>query len=91
VKELKIDRRFVMGMAIDERDHFLVQSALDLGHNLGLQVVAEGVEDEWTRDALAAMGCDLLQGYYIQVPGTEAELETWLTGHGMEPVPSAVS
>ena len=78
VRELKIDRSFVMGMATDDSDVVLVQSAVDLGHNLGLDVVAEGVEDASTQLSLTAMGCDLVQGYHIRRPVGATELEPWL-------------
>ena len=81
VRELKIDRSFVMGMASDDSDVVLVQSAVDLGHNLGLHVVAEGVEDASTQVALAAMGCDLVQGYHVRRPVEAAELAVWLSTH----------
>lgn len=81
VKELKIDRTFVKGMTTDDSDVVLVQSAVDLGHNLGLNVVAEGVEDAATQQALTEMGCDLLQGYYIRRPISAAELDGWLSDH----------
>jgi EAL domain-containing protein (putative c-di-GMP-specific phosphodiesterase class I) len=78
VTELKIDRSFVLGMGHDAGALVLVQSAVDLGHNLGLHVVAEGVEDAATQTALAAMGCDLVQGYHILRPANAAALEPWL-------------
>jgi diguanylate cyclase (GGDEF)-like protein len=81
VRELKIDRSFVRGMATSENDVVLVRSAVELGHNLGLHVVAEGVEDGDTQRVLSAMGCDLVQGYYIQRPTTAAELDGWLRVH----------
>lgn len=81
VRELKIDRSFVMGMATDDSDVVLVQSAVDLGHNLGLHVVAEGVEDASTQLTLAAMGCDLMQGYHIRRPVGPTDLEPWLATH----------
>jgi diguanylate cyclase len=81
VHELKIDRSFVMGMASLGSDVVLVQSAVDLGHNLGLHVVAEGVEDAATQQALTAMGCDLLQGYHIRRPVSAADLDPWLRAH----------
>ena len=81
VRELKIDRSFVMGMNRDEGDLVLVQSAVDLGHNLGLHVVAEGVEDAATQAALTAMGCDLLQGFYIGRPASAINLDAWLRVH----------
>jgi EAL domain-containing protein (putative c-di-GMP-specific phosphodiesterase class I) len=78
VRELKIDRSFVIGMATDESDVVLAQSAVDLGHNLGLHVVAEGVEDATTQQALSEMGCDLVQGYHIFRPVPANDLDGWL-------------
>jgi diguanylate cyclase (GGDEF)-like protein/PAS domain S-box-containing protein len=79
VSELKIDRSFVMGMAGEKgEDTAIVRSTNDLGHNLGLTVVAEGVEDEWTLDLLSAFGCDLAQGYYIARPMPAADLRDWM-------------
>jgi diguanylate cyclase (GGDEF)-like protein len=79
VSELKIDRSFVMGMAGEAgEDTAIVRSTNDLGHNLGLTVVAEGVEDEWTLDLLAAFGCDLAQGYHIARPMPAAEIPGWI-------------
>jgi len=81
VKELKIDRSFVMGMANDADSAVIVRSAVDLGHNLGMTVVAEGVQDSITRSDLTDMGCDLLQGYQICRPIPARELELWLQTH----------
>ncbi|HEY5077912.1 MAG TPA: EAL domain-containing protein, partial [Acidimicrobiia bacterium] len=81
VRELKIDRSFVIGMNHNEGDAVLVQSAVDLGHNLGLHVVAEGVEDAATQVALAAMGCDLVQGFHIRRPTDATNLDVWLGMH----------
>jgi diguanylate cyclase (GGDEF)-like protein len=78
VRELKIDQSFIKGMATEASDVVLVQSAVDLGHNLGLHVVAEGVEDAATLDALREMGCDLIQGYYIRRPASAGAIEQWL-------------
>ena len=78
VKELKIDRTFVMGMASDPDSAVIVRSAVDLGHNLGMTVVAEGVEDGTTRSDLGDMGCDLVQGYQICRPVPATELERWI-------------
>lgn len=78
VNELKIDKSFVMEMTKDENDSAIVRSTIDLAHNLGLKIVAEGVE---TRDAwnqLAAMGCDTAQGYYISRPQSVPDFEGWL-------------
>ncbi len=79
VRELKIDRSFVSGMATDDSDTVLVQSAVDLGHNLGMHVVAEGVEDATAQAVLAGMGCDLVQGFHIRRPVSAGDLEPWLT------------
>ncbi len=79
VHELKIDRSFVSNMANDPNDEVIVTSTIDLGHNLGLRVVAEGVEDQDTLDELVRRGCDLAQGYHFTRPLPPAELRAWLT------------
>lgn len=78
VHELKIDKTFVMGMARDPSDAVIVRSTIDLAHNMGLAVVAEGVEDEATFDQLRALGCDMAQGYWISRPLDEAEIAAWM-------------
>ena len=78
VSELKIDRSFVMGLTSEANDVVLVKSAVDLGHNLGLHVVAEGVEDAATQEMLTSMGCDELQGYFISRPTSAARFASWL-------------
>jgi EAL domain-containing protein (putative c-di-GMP-specific phosphodiesterase class I) len=79
VAELKIDKSFVQGMAGDTgEDTAIVRSTADLAHNLGLTVVAEGVEDEWTLDLLASFGCDQAQGYHIARPMASAAFLSWL-------------
>ncbi len=78
VDEIKIDRSFVTGMLADRNDAMIVRSVIELGHNLGLRVVAEGVETKETFDALAALGCDEAQGYFITVPRECAALRQWL-------------
>jgi diguanylate cyclase (GGDEF)-like protein len=77
VSELKVDRSFVMGMLNNLDDGILVRSVIDLGHNLGLIVVAEGVEDQETLEALAAVGCDVAQGFHLARPMAVAAFETW--------------
>jgi diguanylate cyclase (GGDEF)-like protein len=76
VHELKIDHQFVRSMLDGGNDAFIVRSVIDLGHNLGLQVVAEGVENEATRQALAELGCDIAQGYWLgkAVPAAALDL-----------------
>ena len=77
VHQLKIDRSFVARMAADPSNALIVRSVVELGHNLGLTTVAEGVEDETTCDSLGAMGCDVAQGYYVCRPMAAEPLEAW--------------
>jgi len=81
VDELKIDRSFVSGMSHHDSDITIVRSTIDLAHNLGLQVVAEGAEDEKTIDQLRAWGCDRVQGYYYTYPLPLDELQRWLESY----------
>jgi diguanylate cyclase (GGDEF)-like protein len=79
VDELKIDKSFVMGMAADPSDAVIIRSTIDLGHNMGLKVVAEGVETESALKQLRAMGCDLAQGYLMSRPIPATELTRWMS------------
>ena len=78
VDEIKVDQTFRIGMLDCADDAVIVRAAIDLGHNLGVTVVAEGVEDEATLLALAACGCDIAQGYGIARPMPGDRLLTWL-------------
>ena len=78
VDELKIDRSFVLGMCTSQQDAVLVRTAIDLGHNLGLTVVAEGVEGEEHVDALRALGCDIAQGFHYARPMPAGQLSELL-------------
>jgi diguanylate cyclase (GGDEF)-like protein len=78
IDEVKIDKSFVLGMSTSQGESFIARSIIELAHNLGLRVVAEGVEDELTRDLLAEMGCDKLQGFLVSRPLPDDRLETWL-------------
>jgi diguanylate cyclase (GGDEF)-like protein len=80
VNEIKIDKSFVMNMDADENDSVIVRSTIDLGRNLGLKVVAEGVETETVWTALSKMGCHQAQGFYRGRPRPAAELTDWLEG-----------
>lgn len=80
VQELKIDKTFVMGMSKDDDDAIIVRSTIDLAHNLGLRVVAEGIEDETSLHMLRGLRCDAGQGYYLSHPITAEGLEKWLRG-----------
>ena len=79
VHELKIDKSFVLGMRKNRSDHTIVKATIDLGHNLNMQVTAEGIEDQQTWETLKQIGCDLGQGYYMSPPLPESEFMKWLT------------
>jgi diguanylate cyclase (GGDEF)-like protein len=76
--ELKVDKSFVLQMGADENSAVIVRSTVELGHGLGLSVVAEGVEDQDTYDALARLGADRIQGFHIARPMSGAALKSWL-------------
>jgi diguanylate cyclase (GGDEF)-like protein len=78
IDEIKIDKSFVSSMTTSEADAAIVRTVIDLGHNLGKQVCAEGVEDEATWNMLRDLGCDLAQGFWISKPVTANELMDWL-------------
>ncbi len=78
VDEIKIDKSFVKNMLDEPRDKSIVKSAIDLAHNLGLHVVAEGVETESVLESLTKLGCDYGQGFYIARPMTNKEMTQWL-------------
>ncbi|MBA3339465.1 MAG: bifunctional diguanylate cyclase/phosphodiesterase [Geodermatophilaceae bacterium] len=78
IDEVKIDKSFVLAMSTDPGTNTIARSIIDLAHELGLRVVAEGVEDELTRTLLANMNCDFLQGYLVSRPLTERSLANWL-------------
>jgi EAL domain-containing protein (putative c-di-GMP-specific phosphodiesterase class I) len=78
IDEIKVDRSFVMNLATVPSDAVIVRSTIDLAHNLGLTVVAEGVEDEVALEMLIEYGCDSAQGYLFSRPCPAAELTEWL-------------
>lgn len=78
VDELKIDKSFVTDMAEDENDAVIVRSTIDLAHNLGLKVTAEGVETQDVWDVLEILGCDFSQGYFMGRPMPADKLDAWL-------------
>ncbi len=80
VNELKIDRAFVSNMSEDADMMTIVRSTIELGHNLGLKVVAEGIEDAKAYALLRGLGCDFAQGYYISPPMPAEALPDWLNG-----------
>jgi EAL domain-containing protein (putative c-di-GMP-specific phosphodiesterase class I) len=78
VDAIKIDKSFVMSMQSDAGNATIVQSTVDLGHNLGLEVVAEGVEDVEVYNTLAGLGCDYAQGYFLSKPLAPDKMTIWL-------------
>ncbi len=78
VDELKIDKSFVLNMENDIGDTKIVRSTIDLGHNMGLRVVAEGIESEAVWRLLAALGCDQGQGYFMSRPIAADQLAQWI-------------
>jgi EAL domain-containing protein (putative c-di-GMP-specific phosphodiesterase class I) len=78
VQEIKIDKSFVIDMATNRDGAAIVRSTIDLGHNLGLKVVAEGVEDAPTEALLREYGCDFIQGFHIARPAAAGLLSPWL-------------
>jgi predicted signal transduction protein with EAL and GGDEF domain len=82
VNELKIDRSFVMGMVGNGSDAVIVRSTIDLAHNMGLSVVAEGVEDEPTLRKLRELGCDMAQGYHLSRPLPPEDVARWMRTNG---------
>jgi len=89
VDELKIDKSFVAHIASDDNDAAIVRSTIGLAHDLGLAVVAEGIEDEVTWDYLAGLGCDVAQGYFISRPLPVAAFGDWLATTQWKPQSSA--
>jgi diguanylate cyclase (GGDEF)-like protein len=86
IDEIKVDRSFVMHMHEDANDFMIVRATVELARNLGLRVVAEGVEDLETFDRLADFGCDEAQGYFISRPISAADFTRWLAVRGPEAI-----
>jgi diguanylate cyclase len=80
VEELKIDRSFVIAMNDDEDSAAIVRATVELAHNLGLRVVAEGVETHASVDRLTALGCDEMQGFLLGRPMSAEQLTRHLDG-----------
>ena len=87
---LKIDRGFVDQISENRQNRVIVRSTLNLAHDLGLTVVAEGVETAQQRDWLAEQGCDELQGYLFSKPVPEEEFERWVLQHASRVVPRTI-
>jgi len=84
IDEIKVDRSFVTHMHQNSNDFMIVRATVELGRNLGLLVVAEGVEDLEAFDRLADFGCDEAQGYYISRPLSAVEFTRWLSVRNLE-------
>ena len=79
ISEIKIDRSFIFNMLTDNKDAMIVRSVIELGHNLGLTVVAEGIETQEVLDHLNKLACNEVQGYHICRPITPEQLSTWFS------------
>ena len=78
LSEIKIDKSFVMTLCQNNNDTVIVQSIIELAHNLGFKVVAEGVENQCTQDKLKQLNCDTIQGYYLSKPQPAEQITEWL-------------
>jgi diguanylate cyclase (GGDEF)-like protein len=89
VSSIKIDKSFILTMAEDPGNATIVQSTIDLGHNLGLTVVAEGVENAESYNKLTSLGCDFAQGYFLSRPLSPDKATVWLDAFAdREPAPA---
>ncbi|MDX2143434.1 MAG: phosphodiesterase, partial [Rhodospirillaceae bacterium] len=86
VQEIKIDKSFVLKLASNKGDEILVRSTIDLGHNLGLKVTAEGVEDQASLDILKKYGCETGQGYFVSKPIPAPDFEKFFLTSRWSPV-----
>jgi diguanylate cyclase (GGDEF)-like protein len=86
VDEVKIDRSFINGLEANSEFAAVVRSAIEMGHNLGLKVVAEGIETEIAAQLLREFGCDIAQGYLYGRPMPLEEFERWMRGKARVPV-----
>jgi EAL domain-containing protein (putative c-di-GMP-specific phosphodiesterase class I) len=94
VDELKIDKSFIVSLSEDAtEDSVIVRSTIELGHNMGLKVIAEGVENAEAWDMLKRFGCDMAQGYFVSRPLPSADFVAWMSdspwGKGKGVPPSA--
>ncbi|EDY86994.1 diguanylate cyclase/phosphodiesterase [gamma proteobacterium HTCC5015] len=81
VSHLKIDKSFVLQLAQNREDQIIVRSTIELAHQLGLEVIAEGVEDAQSEQLLKEYGCDWVQGYYLAKPMNADDFNEWLASH----------
>ena len=79
--EIKIDQSFVRNMQVSNSDHVVVEKTVEIGHELGMKVVAEGVETAEQLEFLREIGCDTAQGYYFSRPLASEALQMWLSNY----------
>jgi EAL domain-containing protein (putative c-di-GMP-specific phosphodiesterase class I) len=79
--QIKIDQSFVGNMQVSNSDRIVVEKTVEIGHELGLKVVAEGVETVEQLDFLRKIGCDIVQGYYFSRPLAPKDLMEWLSNY----------
>ncbi|MFT6264586.1 MAG: diguanylate cyclase (GGDEF)-like protein [Oleiphilaceae bacterium] len=84
VDELKIDKSFVLKLEQDKDDQVIVRSTIEMGHNIGLTIVAEGVETKAAWDLLESYGCDKLQGYFISKPQAPSDFLRWYSSYQVD-------
>jgi EAL domain-containing protein (putative c-di-GMP-specific phosphodiesterase class I) len=84
VTEVKVDRSFVAGLAVDHQDVAIVRAIVDLAGSLGMRVVAEGVENQPTLQRLAGLGCDRVQGFLFSRPLPAADVLSWMENHAAQ-------
>ena len=84
-KEIKIDKTFVTNMLTNEDNAVIVKSTIDLIHNIGRLVAAEGVEDQATIKKLSELGCDYVQGFHISRPQAAEEFFSWVHDSPLKP------
>jgi EAL domain-containing protein (putative c-di-GMP-specific phosphodiesterase class I) len=84
ISALKIDRSLVSHMLERDEDHAVTEALIDLGHRLGLTVIAEGIETDAVLDRLTQLGCDEAQGYLISKPVAPDALEGWIAGRSVD-------
>jgi len=82
VDNIKIDKTFTKGLSRNKDDVHIVQSTIELGHNLGFVVIAEGIEDYETQELLKELECDVVQGFYYSQPLSASEFEEWVFQRG---------
>jgi EAL domain-containing protein (putative c-di-GMP-specific phosphodiesterase class I) len=81
IDTLKIDQSFVFGLEQDPANQAILKAIVSLGHNLGLKVIAEGVETDMEREFLVSIGCDELQGFLFSKPMAVPDLEAYIHSH----------